>query len=171
MTSFTNYAYTELFLCQLGDSSWRKVGICGPQTDLQTTWALMVKSHRLTYGTAWAQPWSQSIVLVSEEPVPYHDYNLLVIFSWTGKPLQVPGTCSQWHLMTLFMVDWVLRQGWNFPCDFLEGSKRVQMLLSASSDQQKTPMKTSCFTSLRGKESLGSGRGLRSAAQIVSSVR
>lgn len=90
---------------------------------------------------------------------------------WNAHWGAVPGTCSQWHLMTLFMVDWVLRQGWNFPSDFLERSKRVQMLLSASSDKQKTPMKTYCFTSLRGKESLGSGRGLRSAAQMVSSVR
>lgn len=72
---FTSYANTELLFCQLGDSprgrsGTRSEGICGAQTGLllQTTWVLMVMSHRPTHSTAWAQPRSQSSVLVSEEP-------------------------------------------------------------------------------------------------------
>ena len=110
--------------------STRSEGICGAQTHLllQTTWALRVKSHRLTYSTAWVQPCSQSSFLMSKEPSPYHNYNLLVVFTWVGKPLMKASPestswhCDQWHLKTPFMTDRVLEQGWDFLCGFLEGT-------------------------------------------------
>lgn len=52
----TSYANIQLFLCQCGDSPWGKhlilEGNSGAQTGLvlQTTWAAILKCHRLTYG-------------------------------------------------------------------------------------------------------------------------
>lgn len=87
-----------------GRSGTRSEGICGAQTGLllQTTWALMVMSHRPTHSTAWAQPRSQSSVLVSEEPTTIPQlqpaggfFTCLASHGWNPHWRAVPGTCGQ----------------------------------------------------------------------------
>lgn len=144
-------------------SGKRSEGICGAQIGLllQTMWAVMVNSHGLTYSTAWAQPRSQSSILVSEEPSPYYNYNLLVVFTWAGKPAMKSSVEScYWHLQPGAPND-PIHDGlgawasvgfllWLPGRDQVSSDAVVMWQLEILS---KKYMKISCLDSFRGKQS------------------